>query len=245
MEKQTSFDLNLAIQRWRENLAQSAAFRSENLNELESHLRDSVTMLQRQGLSDEEAFIVATKRLGNAEPLEKEFVKINGQSIWLNRIFWMLIGIQLWGLTSSFTGSMARNGLAFVWSNINYDWKNSGVLLPVTLFALTYLVGIAAALTLCYWLLFRKGQEFAALIGLRLQRKGTFIIYFAGICLLTFCVRCIGYLPLHLIRLSGSATLEMAMYSSYSQAIVGLLQAALMIAVTLAIARKRFRPIRA
>ena len=46
MENQTAFDLNQAIQRWRENLANSPAFRSENLNELESHLRDSISTLE-------------------------------------------------------------------------------------------------------------------------------------------------------------------------------------------------------
>src|ERR1043165_8539789 len=58
MEATTPFDLNQAIQRWRENLGQSPAFRSENLFELESHLRDSIATLQRQGLSDEEALLV-------------------------------------------------------------------------------------------------------------------------------------------------------------------------------------------
>ena len=51
METTTSFDLNRAIQSWRENLAQSPAFRGENLNELESHLRDSVATWQARGLS--------------------------------------------------------------------------------------------------------------------------------------------------------------------------------------------------
>src|SRR4051794_3815451 len=60
METQTSFDLNLAIQRWRENLAQSSALRNENLNELESHLRDSIAALQTAGLSGEEAFVIAS-----------------------------------------------------------------------------------------------------------------------------------------------------------------------------------------
>src|ERR1051325_853206 len=69
MEATTPFDLNQAIQRWRENLGQSPAFRRENLFELESHLRDSVATLQRQGLSDEEALMVATKRLGSAAEL--------------------------------------------------------------------------------------------------------------------------------------------------------------------------------
>src|ERR1700679_4246628 len=59
METKAPFDLTAAIQHWRENLAQSPAFRAENLAELESHLRDSITRLQTTGLSVDEAFVIA------------------------------------------------------------------------------------------------------------------------------------------------------------------------------------------
>lgn len=103
MEATTPFDLNQAIQRWRENLGQSPAFRSENLFELESHLRDSVARLQRQELSDEEAFLVATKRLGPPATLETEFAKQNVQLVWLDRALWVLVGAQIWGIAQAVT----------------------------------------------------------------------------------------------------------------------------------------------
>ncbi|HXT11196.1 MAG TPA: permease prefix domain 1-containing protein [Candidatus Angelobacter sp.] len=72
MADQTAFDLNRAIQTWRDNLANSPAFRRENLNELESHLRDSIAALQTRGLSAEEGFLIATRRLGQGrEIIEK------------------------------------------------------------------------------------------------------------------------------------------------------------------------------
>jgi hypothetical protein len=61
MENQTEFDLNRAIQQWRAGLADSPAFRAENLDELESHLHDSIRALEAHGLSVEEAFLIATK----------------------------------------------------------------------------------------------------------------------------------------------------------------------------------------
>src|SRR4051794_28704824 len=64
MENTTPYNLNAEIQQWREALAQSPAFNSENLNELESHLRDSVARLRASGLSEEEALLIATKRIG-------------------------------------------------------------------------------------------------------------------------------------------------------------------------------------
>jgi hypothetical protein len=96
MANETSFDLNVAIQRWRENLAQSPAFRSENLNELESHLRDSVAALQAKGLSAEEVFIIAARRLGTCKALEAEFGKVNRKILWADRVLWMLVGLQFW-----------------------------------------------------------------------------------------------------------------------------------------------------
>src|SRR5882724_1033998 len=106
MENQTSFDLNLSIQRWRENLAQSSALRNENLNELESHLCDSIATLQTTGLSGEEAFVIASRRIGKAQQLEIEFGKVNAKSVWLDRLLWMLIGIQAWMAISVFCSTV-------------------------------------------------------------------------------------------------------------------------------------------
>src|SRR5579864_713458 len=100
METTTSFDLNHAIQQWRAELAQSSAFRGENLDELETHLRDSVTALQTRDLSAEEAFLVATKRVGTGAVLVKEFGKVNAVNIWVERSLWALIAMQLWNLIS-------------------------------------------------------------------------------------------------------------------------------------------------
>jgi len=71
------FDLNTAVQRWRDTLSQSSQFRTEDLAELESHLRDAVVRLQGQELSEEEAFLIATRRIGSMQQLETEFEKIN------------------------------------------------------------------------------------------------------------------------------------------------------------------------
>jgi len=49
MQNENPFDLNNAVQQWREKLAQAPAFQSENLNELESHLRDSVATCKAVG----------------------------------------------------------------------------------------------------------------------------------------------------------------------------------------------------
>ena len=77
MENTAPFDLNIALQHWLGHLGQSSQIKNDDLNELESHVRDSVVQLQSKGLSSEESFMVATHRVGNPAQLEPEFAKIN------------------------------------------------------------------------------------------------------------------------------------------------------------------------
>jgi hypothetical protein len=92
MENQTSFDLNAAIQRWRAELAKSSSFKKDDLDELEAHVRDSTETLRAPSLSEEEAFLIATRRTGQQDQLAAEFATVNGSSVWLDRIRWITIG---------------------------------------------------------------------------------------------------------------------------------------------------------
>ena len=75
MENQTRFDLNAAIENWRNELAAQPDFSPEHRRELESHLRDAFAAMKKLGLNDDEAFLVADRRTGRLEQLNKEFVK--------------------------------------------------------------------------------------------------------------------------------------------------------------------------
>jgi hypothetical protein len=106
METTTPFDLNHAIHQWRQGLAQSPAFPGENLDELETHLRDSVAELQARGLFAEEAFFVAAKRVGSGALLVKEFGKMNAVNIWVDRFLWALIIAQIWTVIQILFGTI-------------------------------------------------------------------------------------------------------------------------------------------
>ncbi|HET7624509.1 MAG TPA: permease prefix domain 1-containing protein [Verrucomicrobiae bacterium] len=82
METPIQFDLGIAFHNWREKLAHSPNFRKENLDELESHLRDSVNALQSKGLSADEAFLIGIRRIGTADVLEGQFAAENGGRGW-------------------------------------------------------------------------------------------------------------------------------------------------------------------
>ncbi|HEY4417808.1 MAG TPA: hypothetical protein VGO57_19105 [Verrucomicrobiae bacterium] len=142
----TPFDLNQAIQRWRNVLAQSPAIRGENLDELEVHLRDSVATLQARDLSVEEAFLVATKRVGSNMVLGKEYGKMNPMNIWTERCLWALIAMQIWEVIQNGFISITcllRSDYIFVSGSPHLGWDTIrvimvGMLMPILLTAFIF-----------------------------------------------------------------------------------------------------------
>ena len=82
MENQTGFDLNAAIESWRQELAAQANLASDDRRELETHLRDAIVGFQQRGLNDEESFWLARRRVGQPQQLGEEFVKADPAKAW-------------------------------------------------------------------------------------------------------------------------------------------------------------------
>ena len=100
MENQTRFDLNAAIESWRQELAAQPNLASDDRRELETHLGDAIAGFQQRGLNDEESFWLARRRVGQPQQLAEEFVKADPAKAWGERIFWMALGITVfWQLT--------------------------------------------------------------------------------------------------------------------------------------------------
>jgi hypothetical protein len=187
MANETSFDLNLAIQRWRENLAQSPAFRSENLNELESHLRDSVGSLQAKGLTAEEAFLIAAKRMGTCKALEGEFGKINGALVWLERGLLVLLVAQIWNLAASISAIVmyGSSALALEFNEILpgfglHEFSNRSIQV-VFGFLCSQLV-IAIAMGLIWWRFIRPSKRATGLFKELLHRPWGLALAFLLVC---------------------------------------------------------------
>jgi hypothetical protein len=160
MENSPAFDLNNAINRWRDGLNQSPQFREENVAELEAHLRDSVADLQSRGLTNEEAFLLGARRLGNPAGLEPEFGKINRGQVWLHRLLWMLVRIQAWDLLLTVSRLTADVGVLGGLMGLRYGFARtyslSGGWLPTTaLFGLANLLALTGCVAGCWWLLRR------------------------------------------------------------------------------------------
>jgi len=114
----TSFNIEQAVEKYIATIASEGNLFPDDVKELAGHLIDSVTMLTTQGLSEEEAFMVAMKRLGTQQQLVKEYEKVNPtmkvNRIWVHFIFGFAALTGLWGLGKALLvfvyGSTLRNG---------------------------------------------------------------------------------------------------------------------------------------
>ncbi|MCE5252849.1 MAG: permease prefix domain 1-containing protein [Actinomycetia bacterium] len=76
------FELESQIRKWRGHLRSSGSLREQDLEELESHLRDNIDDLTARGVTTEEAFLIAVRRMGDTEALSNEFAKVTTESLW-------------------------------------------------------------------------------------------------------------------------------------------------------------------
>ena len=76
------FDIERKIEDWKTYLHSHGGFLPEDIEELETHLRDKIDVLRENGLDAEESYFIGIKRLGKTDTLSREFYKINAQSLW-------------------------------------------------------------------------------------------------------------------------------------------------------------------
>lgn len=70
------------IDLWRNYLRRRQAIQSVDVAELEDHLRQQVAGLEGAGLSTDEAFFVAVKRMGELDALSREFAREHSDRLW-------------------------------------------------------------------------------------------------------------------------------------------------------------------
>ena len=81
------FDLEQNIKSWCDYFRARGSLTEEDILEIEHHLRDQIADLVESGLSEEEAFIISVKRLGNVSTISEEFSKVNTESLWKHLLF--------------------------------------------------------------------------------------------------------------------------------------------------------------
>jgi hypothetical protein len=236
MEPEAPFDLNSAIQHWRDNLAQSPAFSGENLNELESHLRDSIANLQTGRLSSEEAFLIGVRRTGDVGALQAEFGKVNSQVVWLDRFLWLLLGVQFWVFIVWADGVVGQSAVFVGLRGLNYDFSVHPTGISVALAIAADLSLFAGTLVIGSWLVRRQGQSLGRRVAKLLKRPSRLALGFGAFCLVWLS----AYAVIVLVRttlLRQPPRIVTAV--SISDSLASLIHIIVLLALTLFVAKKR------
>jgi hypothetical protein len=75
-------ELETQFAQWRHYVQRRPELRPSDADELEDHLRGSVDELVAAGLSADEAFLVAVKRMGSLDELSREFAQEHSERLW-------------------------------------------------------------------------------------------------------------------------------------------------------------------
>ncbi|MEN3338309.1 MAG: hypothetical protein V7647_1985 [Acidobacteriota bacterium] len=86
---------------WRTYVRRRQAVQGPDVEELEGHLRDQLTELTQAGLTGDEAFLVAVRRMGSLDALSREFARAHSERLWKQLV-----------LTPDAAGESAATGLA-------------------------------------------------------------------------------------------------------------------------------------
>ena len=70
------------IAQWRAYVSRRQALHGPDVEELEGHLRDQLVALTEAGLTGDEAFLVAVKRMGSLDALSREFAREHSERLW-------------------------------------------------------------------------------------------------------------------------------------------------------------------
>ncbi|MBN2133681.1 MAG: hypothetical protein JW741_29540 [Sedimentisphaerales bacterium] len=167
-------DVEKRIEQWHARLAASETLSNDEINELESHLREETTGLGQTGLSEAEAFLVARHRLGDAAELEGEFAKVYGHRRSLQRLSWMALGVLLYLLAGYIASGLSQGGvMAATWLGLRgYGLGLFGVAVKAT---------TLAGLLVLVWLFFRQADWMGPVRRLRTLSVGDLVLLLAAL----------------------------------------------------------------
>ncbi len=82
MESTGDPGIEARIKEWRSYLQRRQAIHHVDVDELEDHLRSQISDLGAAGLSEDESFLVAIKRIGGVNELSREFARERSSQLW-------------------------------------------------------------------------------------------------------------------------------------------------------------------
>ena len=96
------FDLEFNIHSWSDHLRAGGHLKEIDIVELEDHLRDEIDDLAKSGLTQDEAFLISVKRLGNVNTISQEYSKVNSENLWKYLFHETFVKTKAWTNCPSF-----------------------------------------------------------------------------------------------------------------------------------------------
>lgn len=124
MEQANKFSLVKSIGKWKNQLISTPNMTAEDIEELEAHLLDQIDELHQNGLTEEEAFLIAQKRMGKTEILKEEYAKVNLKSVFLSQLSPYLKGIFSYILFMTVVSAFYR---ILIWNLFLYEYQETQI----------------------------------------------------------------------------------------------------------------------
>ncbi|SDF92137.1 hypothetical protein SAMN05421827_102121 [Pedobacter terrae] len=139
----SNFNLDNAILGYIGLIKNQGSLTGSDADELTGHLYDSTEVLVKIGLSEQEAFMVACKRIGNVELLTEEYGKVN-MSLKHNKIWaYLLIGFNMfYGIPSVVFALIS----IFYWGIFRYFQTSTVAVFIMVAFHVLFIAGIFSLL---------------------------------------------------------------------------------------------------
>lgn len=165
----TKFNKENAIENWIRETASKKSLTADDERELRTHFVESIEILQKNGLSEEEAFAVARIRTGSSDLVAAEFGKINGPNMlnheWVFLFYGAGLAVVLYQLTQLISFFVADKAIEGFLSIGQSAWLLSS-------FYLLLFVGVA--------IMFKNGELISKFFKrLFFQSGGTINLLFA------------------------------------------------------------------
>ena len=145
--------LESQIAEWRAYVAGAPGVNGQDVDELEDHLRHQIAELGAAGLSEDEGFLIAVKRLGDVDDLSHEYAREHSGRLWKQ----LLVGEDEaasssagWGAPLAFALAAAVTVQVARLSAGAPDDEPAWLFRNASLFVLPYLAG---------WLAYRRGLD--------------------------------------------------------------------------------------
>ena len=161
----------MSVNQWFERIKSAPSLTTSDSEELKNHLLDTMDDLKRGGLDDEEAFWIASRRMGDVAILQDDFDEVNMPVIQMRKIILVLSGIILFFILHSFMNLTTR----FLFLQQILDDTDSEI---ITRSVILYLTGYHLIFLFSTILLWFFGKKIVAGIKrLNLKPRHTFLLF--------------------------------------------------------------------